>query len=666
MADFNPLYSKIKDVLLGQLSIVNRNQYCQFEKIEMVESVVNLYPQGSLIVRDTSDIMTYIQENSIETITFEFEDERPQTYFITNYSFINNGASSTEENFVSIQFSNYLFKLGQNTTVTELLQYEYPQVFNINRFYKSELMPKINELILAPYTKCALYDDGYESSNYMVYRPINPLESKNDIVSENFVQYMYYISSMMCDSEKELPRFLFWTGFNNEINLKYIPTNYTQDPNYEAYNEDRNYGVYESDVPSSKLSDGDVYKKIYQLITQPAKQYYNRNYYYTRIVPKLLDAEGQNSEDQELTLFNHQYLDQGSRFKTQIVTPEGEVDLLPESSGWSSFETNRFYGYYDKNDIDNNFRDTSLLSMSYGNSDSYSSKVFAGVAEPYPFIDSPEMWKNMFDLTPVHPNIGSSDNETVSGQNTNLQKVYRIRNIRKSDVSKLDQMKEIERQNFILYVLCCVKDIEDEQEETFFARITGWTEDTTLPTVRGYNGEPLKYRYSWKKLQILIGLSDTTTDFPYYTNPEAERWFATDSSDPEDIKTWAINLNERVNTTGSQSSSGYYAPGWYAQNLTQSLFDYVTYRPIGNRAGDLQTSADPSTLPFGGYHIVKMTKIPFSKIIKDSVNYSSVITDATILNNFLSAAAGKYLYYFEMANITDGRCNTVTVVEQQP
>lgn len=657
MADYNPLYSQVKDVLIGQLSIVEKNEFCQFEKIEMIESVVNLYPQGSLIVRDTSDIMTYIQDNSIETITIEFEEGRPETYFITNYSFINNAASSTEENFVSIQFSNYLFKLAQNTTVTELLQYEYPQVLNIDKFYKNEILPNINQLILAPYNKAVLYNENYQSSNFMVYRPINPLESKNDIVSENFIQYMYYISSLMCDSEKELPRFLFWTGFDNEINLKYIPTNYTEDPNYEVHDETRSYGVYESDVPSSRMSDDKVYKKIYQLITLPAKQYYNRNYYYTRVVPKLLDEEGQNLEDQELTLFNHQYLDQGTRFKTQIVTPAGEVDLLPESSGWSSFEPDRFYGYYDKNDIDNNFRDTSLLSLSYGNSDTYVSRVFTGVAEPYPFIDSPEMWKNIFDLTPVHPNVGSEENQSVDGQNSNLQKVYRIRNIRKFNTDKLDQMKEIERQNFILYVLCCVKDIEDEQEETFFAAITGWTEDTVFPTSKGFNGEPLKYRYSWKKLELNIGPFDPTTNFPYYTTPEMERWEKTDGSIEGDLTTWAINLNERTNEGGSQYNSAYYAPGWYANNLTQTVFDYVTYRPIGNRAGDLQTSATIVNLPSGEYQIVKMTKIPFSKLIKNAPNYSEIITNATILNNFLTAAAGKYLYYFELANITDGRCN---------
>jgi len=60
-----------------------------------------------------------------------------------------------------------------------------------------------------------------------------------------------------------------------------------------------------------------------------------------------------------------------------------------------------------------------------------------------------------------------------------------------------------------------------------------------------------------------------------------------------------------------------------------------------------------------------MTKIPFTKIIKNAPNYSEVITNATILNNFLSAAAGKYLYYFELANITDGKCNTVTIGEPQ-
>lgn len=663
MADFNPFNSKIKDIFLGELSIVNRNDFCQFEKAEMIESVIELFPQGAIIVRDTSDIMTYIKDNEIETITFEYEDKRPETYFITNYSYINNASSSTEENFVSIKFSNYLFRLAQNTTVTELLQYEYPKVFNIHKFYEEQIVPKIKDKVPSPYTQPKLYRDNLDASNYMVYRPINPLEQKLDIISENIIQYMYYISSLMCDEDSSLPRYLFWTGFNNEINLKYIFNNYELDPAYDPADESKNYGVYESDVPSSKLSDGKTYKKIYQLLTQPASQYYNRNYYYTRTVPKMLDDGRYESENQDTLLFNHQYLDDGSRFKIEIVTPTGVVDLLPEEKGWSGFEPNTFFGYYTKEDNDNNFRNTSLMTLSYGNSDLYETRVLTGVAEPYPFVDNPEMWKNMFDMTPIHPNIGSETQQNVDGEDTNLQIVYRIRDIRKQDVSKIDQMKEIEKQNFILYVLCCVKELDDVQEETFFAQITGWKRDETLYNWAGYNGEPLIYRYSWNRIAINLGPNDVSSGFPYYTNPEMERWVrVSEGSDPEDINTWAINLNERTNNAYQQE--GYYAPGWYANNLNESLFNDVTYRPIGNRTGDLTAVKTTTGMPAPyGWSIVRMTKIPFAKIIKNAKNYSSIITSSQILDQFLNGAAGKYLYYFEKENITDGKCNVTDVID---
>jgi hypothetical protein len=659
MANTNPFHSTIKNIYLGDidgLNIIQRNEFCQFEKIEFAESLLDLYPQGSITVRDTSDIMTYMSTNNWDYVTIEYENQQTASYFVTNFSYINNAASSNEENMVVISFSNYLFKLAQNTSVSQIMTSAYPQVYKIDKFLSSKLINGINQAIPDPYTKIQFNNDNIQTSNYMVYRPINPLDDKSDISSENIIQYMYYVTSLACDSENSLPRFLFWTSFDNSIYLKYMPETYKEDPNYDSSFKNRLYSIYESDSPTLTIQDNQIYKKIYQFKSNPATQYYNRKYYYTRITPKILNTE--STTDQEQLLFNHQYLDNGSRYDTEIITSDGVVDVLPSGQGISSFEYKRFYGYYTKHDVDNNFKDSGLLSMEYGVRDLYDGRQFLSVVSPYPFVDSPEMWKNVYDLTPLHPNLGSQNTDT-SGENTNLQKIYQIRNTTKASLNKLDQIKEIEKQNFILYVLCCIKEV-DEQEETFFARITGWTPDTetgysSLPT--GYNNEPLIYRYSWKRLEINIDATDPANGFVKYTTPEHERWATVDEGSTDDITTWAINLNERRNQHDYGQGSGYYAPGWYGLNLTQSLFDYVNYRPIGNRTGGLTT--EESTPIVGDYHIVRMTKVPFSKIIKQAKNYSSVITDDETLQSFLSAAAGKYLYYFEMANITDGPCNTL-------
>lgn len=657
MAEYNPFHSKIKNIYLGDidgLNITKKNNFCQFEKIEFSESLLDVYPQGGLLVRDLSDIMTYMNSNEWKYITIEYEDTPTVSYFITNYSYVNNAASSNEENLVIINFSNYLFALAQNTSVSEVLTAQYPQVYKIDEFFKDNLIPAINDIIPDPYTKIEFKNDDVSTSNYMVYRPINPLDNKEDISSENIVQYMYYISSLACEYTNELPRFLMWTGFDNSINLKYIPTDITDDTNYDANHDDRLYAVYEGDTPNITKQDK-IYKKIYQFTSNPATQYYNRKYYYTRITPKILNTNSTNLE-QEVLLFGHQYLDNGSKYDVEIITTDGVVNDLPFSQGISSFEYKNFYGYYIKHDVDNNFRDSSLLSMEYGVRDLYENRSFLSAGAPYPFIDNAEMWKNVYDLTPLDPNIGSQERD-VRGQKTNLQKIYEIRDATKYKRIKSDLIKDIEKQNFILYVLCCVKPLEDEQEETFFACLTGWAPDSTNIKT-GQHGENLIYRYTWKRLEIK--LTDTNpTNFTYFSNPESmSRWdYSDEQSVANDINTWAINLNERTNL--GSGDYGYYGPGWYAYNLIQSVFKNVTYRPIGNRIGDLTQTANFSSTSIRPV-IVKMTKVPYIKLIKQALNYSSVVTSDETLQQLIENSKGKYVYYFEKENVTDGPCNTQT------
>jgi hypothetical protein len=275
------------------------------------------------------------------------------------------------------------------------------------------------------------------------------------------------------------------------------------------------------------------------------------------------------------------------------------------------------------------------------------------VVAPYPFIDNPEMWKNMWDMTPVHPNIGTSITGSITATNTNLQKVFQVRESSKTSTSKLEKIKEIELQNFVYYVLCCLKEPEIEQEETFFACITGWKSDTTNEEY-GVNDEPLIYRYAWKRIGVEL---QSSIDFDYFTNPELYPWeYMDEGSVPADITTWAINLNERRNTLYS-GSDAYYAPGWYTLNLREPVFENsVTYRPIGNGGGTLEAVATGNTCR----HIVMMRKIPFIQIVLNAKNYENIIgVDKEKLLEYIQASKGKYLYCFELSNVTDGKCNPI-------
>ena len=58
--NFNPAYSTVKGIFLGGLNIFNPNPQCIFERFEVIESVSSIVPNGALIVRDTVDIINFI------------------------------------------------------------------------------------------------------------------------------------------------------------------------------------------------------------------------------------------------------------------------------------------------------------------------------------------------------------------------------------------------------------------------------------------------------------------------------------------------------------------------------------------------------------------------------------------------------------------------------
>ena len=99
------------DNLNDSLDIMLKNEECQFEKIQMEESIFQIYPSGTLIVRDLKDIVSYFQTNNIQVIQLKFSDGSYRNLSVTSTSYINNAASNTEENFVAINFSNFFYNV---------------------------------------------------------------------------------------------------------------------------------------------------------------------------------------------------------------------------------------------------------------------------------------------------------------------------------------------------------------------------------------------------------------------------------------------------------------------------------------------------------------------------------------------------------------------------
>ena len=653
----NPAYSKIVDIVLqkddgdGAFSILKPNTLCRFEKMEFLESIFELFPNGSLVVRDTSDIISYIKRTEIDTIVVTFTSGEINKFSITSTSYIINAASETEENFVSINFSNHLYKVSQDNSLVKIMNTPKPVVKKIS-FLVSEIVSKSASLTLdfksASSPKLVTND---ETSNYALYKPLNPLEDKIEIASENFVQYLYYLSSMACDKINQEPNYLFWTGFENELNFKYFHRNIDQDSAKISKLNSQNlrYAVYNADATSIQIPrGGKKHYKIYILTTEPADQFVSKKYYYVRKTPKILNKRPPGSTESTTELLTYQFQDEGQKFDIEIIGSDGIRNQI--EPGADELKWPYHWGYFTSMVSDDRISLPTSINQNLGLSDKYKSTDFMGLSGTFPYVDNTEMWKNIFDFTPIHPNV-TTNSDPVS--ETELQKVINIRyDVFRADngiSSSLEEIRQIEKQNFIAYVLCCLK-TEVLEEETFFASLNGYKVDPATASQIGFNEEPLKYLYAWRRLKY-VNTTFTNNNPPsnsLFRLFEEDGWdYDSEGVDTNDNTTWAINLNERTNFAsfggGEIAPDGYYAPGWYALNLI-SEFNDVHYRPVANPAGQLNTAYTD----FGSKrHIVRMTKTPIKLLL-----LQAGVQDQDVLNYY----TGKYLYTFNSANITDGPC----------
>lgn len=645
---YNPAYSTVKSIFLSKntpnfqtdLNLIRFNSECQFERIELMESVNEVFPSGVLIVRDTKDIVSYVRKNLITKVYIEFFDSTKWEGYITSVTYLNNAASDTEENFVSIYFTNKYYHMVHEETLYSKLKLTKPNVFYIHDFVDKLKKDYFSGISGSGVSGASGYMD--KTSNFVLYRPLNTIHGREEVISDNAVQYLNYLANYAIDEKTKIPSYMFWTDFSGNINFKSFNYKIEDDSSFSKIDEDfRRLAIYDGDsvLQPTSQDKNKFYRKIYFLGTNPLYQYISKNYYYIRKTPKVLDeiptglcgssggfnvGSGGSLTNEWLTYVTsslaYQFQDEGERFNIELISNglSGNSYYLIPGSEQLIYE-NR-WGYYDGDEPIDTETPISHMSQIFGTQKSYASLDFLGLTNYMSYVDNTEMWKNCFDLTPIHPNYPSGG--TAPGIDSNLQKVINARyNSFIDGISgsqkELDKIRKIELQNFIMYSLCCMG-----QEDCFFALLQRYEVDNTVG-ITGTTGANV-YRYKWNKISYEEGTGASgncgscgscgPSGPSGSTYHHLEKWTleGAKSSETQD-DTWAINLNERGIT------SGYLPPGW--ANCLPANFKY---RPIGARGNS-------TTIGTGGtaFHVVRLCK---------------------------HIENGKFFYYFTAENVVDGCC----------
>lgn len=679
-SQYNPAYSTVKAIFLSKnisnlevdLNIIRYNTECQFEKIEFVENINEVFPSGVLIVRDTKDIVSYIRNNLINKIIVEFFDSKKWELIITSVSYLNNAASDSEENFIGIYFSNKYYQLVHEETLYSKLKFTKPNVYYIHDFVNLLKKDYFSGVSGSGVSGASGYID--KTSNYVLYRPLNTIHGREEIISDNGIQYLNYLANYAIDEKTKIPSYMFWTDFSGNVNFKSFNYNIQEDSSFASIDEDsRRLAVYDGDSVLQPVSEDvdKLYRKISFLSTNPVYQYISKNYYYIRKTPKVLDVVptglcgsnlptnpiippdgpppsgsdnwsdfGANAGDgnwwewnnrpggcggssltNELLAYNYknmayQFQDEGERFNIELISSGLSGNSYYLIPGSEQLVYQNSYGYYDGDEPIDTETPISHMSQVFGTQKAYATLDFVGVTNYMSYVDNTEMWKNCFDLTAIHPNF--PDGGTAVGSDTNLQKVINARYNAFIDgvcgaEKELEQIRKIELQNFVMYSLCCMG-----QEDCFFAVLQRYEVDNTQ-TPTGTNA----YRYKWNKISYIDSFTGPSgscgacgaSGASGSTYHHLEKWTleGAKSSDIQD-ETWAINLNERGLT------SGYYPPGW-----ADCLPSNFKYRPIGAKGNSTSVGTGGTA-----FHIVRLCK---------------------------QIENGKSFYYFTAENVVDGCCD---------
>ena len=617
--------------------ILSQNPECRFTRLEMEESVFEIYPVGALVVRDTGDIINFIQKRQFDSILVSFNDgAEPRLLSITSTANVTNAASDTEDSFVSINFTNSFYKLSQKTSAADLL---------IDVDTLEDRVYTIEELFTAANTKIKqlLNDEKLHigtltpADNFFSLKQLNVGNNKLNLsVTDNAFQYLNYLSSLAVDKTTREPRFMFWTEFGDYINFKHFPSDLIKDTvGVSKYNDNNyRYSVYNGDSPTQKSTNGRTYKKIYVLNTDPTNQWVSKNYVYVRKTPKFLDSIPPEITDlvkYTTKALTFHFQDDGEKYNIETIASNGLYGGI--TSGADEVFYDKDWGWVSDTNTTNDNAPATHGSGEFGLAKTYSNNDYMGHTGYFSRADNTEMWKNMFDMTSIHPDYPRPPS-TATDDKPDTNKFY-YNQIQKNltelykgssySPDNLETRRKIERENFVLYVLCCLGD-----DETFFASLIRYEPDKLVADYAAATstsqsmGPDLKWRYKWEGLKFINAAGST-----YWSLMEL---WETDETNMAGATqdTWAINLNER--TAGLGNPEKYLPPGWVAETGN------FKYRPIGCNTPTVNLSG--ATIA----HIVKMYRTSAEKMAMDGN-----ITVPPELR-------GKALYYFSAENVVDGSC----------
>ena len=661
---FNPAYSTISSIILysssatGQpIDITKQNIECLFERIEMVEDVTDLLPKGVILVQDKLDIVSRLLQYKIDRIKIEFFNKNFWIFEITGVSYLNNAASDTEQNFVGIYFTNLYYTHIQKKSLVKNLNLKHPEVFKVNDFVKEvikkDLQTAMNDVTYAVgsgFNTSNFGITGYNdsASNYILYKPLNTISTREQVTSDNSLQYLNYVSEYSVGDKQKtnesisnvgLPNFMLWTEFDGSVNFKYFYRVPSNDPSFSTIDRDfRNLAIYDGDDVIRRFNDRKDYRKCYAYVTNPSFQFLSKNFYYIRKTPKFLDSvpsnlpmDGVSYGNYTTTALTFQFQDEGQKYNIEIVGSSGATYAIEQAD---QLIYDKKCGFYDSLNTVNEENFINHLSNNPGIEKNIANLTFMGLTGIMPFIDSTDIWKNMFDMTEIHPHYPNhleNNNISIGGTASNLSKVMKIRydafkHTIGNEESRLEKIRKIELQNFVMYSLCCM----GKEEDSFFAALLKYEIDNKATQTLN---DAKKYRYQWSKIKFNspYGASGPTGASGYsgstYYFHELEKWEldASLQSGLTQDDSWAINLNERG------LSGTYLPPGWHP-----TLYGGFRYRPIGAKA----TFGNSGDI----YHIVKMHRIPLEQLLVESGN--------TVYANY----EGQYLNYFWAENVVDGDC----------
>lgn len=677
--NFHPFASTILDIIISNregnslnLLLKDKSLDCEFHRLELNESMFDIFPSGILIVKDQNDILTKLIEQDYDFLTFIFEDGPPVVVNIHSAQHITNAASRDEESYVGIHFSIAFYEFCQETTLSKIMGDKSPKVYRIDKFIE-KIIEKVNLTETDP--SSPLFERGPflqkgiidVTDNYVVYRPLNPKLDGTEVSSDSVADYINYLTNFAVPLEtgsygerlKGKPRFVSWVSWGNYLNFMVFYDLESIDTTLI----DHRYAITNSDATSITINNKE-YKKIYNYSTNQAAQYITKEYYYIRKTPKVLDYN--HPEDiNEYQHLNYQFQDSGEKHNIEIVsTSKGGFGTFNEMKpGAQELKYSGKWGYIDDATSATKESQASHIGGVLGESDLYNQMNFAGFTTYFNYYDHTEMWKNMFDLTPVDPFFSGVEYYTPSQDaNTSVSSLQKVLDIRfksqkeekeDSTKSQLELIRKIEAQNFILYTLCCIGN--EGEESSFFAKLHSFVYGIT------YDIQPRTQRnwlYTWTKIVPTIRRKEdgntilnepAGNTFSDYDMKHLRGWTydLNETSgftfDENNAHKFAININERGATGDINLENSFFNPGW-----AKPLGGFK-YRPIGIKGNETIYVGEGQ--PTDGYsgpvsQIVRMYKKSWISLLSEA---GVTLIDPSYI--------GKNLYYFSSENVLDGSCS---------